>query len=101
MKIIVKVDFTMYPGGRRRLHGPGSGEEFRESLLEPALDRNEKIIVDLDGLAALPPSFIDESLGVLLRKLGKEKFDQIIEVILTDDPDAIELYENIRTESPK
>lgn len=65
------ADFTRYPGGRFRTDGPGSGEAFRDEHLVPALRRaladNAKLMVFLDGVAGLPPGFLEEAFGGLAR----------------------------------
>lgn len=53
------------------MDGPGSGEAFRDDVLIPALtrarDADTVLVVDLDGVAGLPTSFLEEAFGGLLR----------------------------------
>ncbi|WP_425310561.1 STAS-like domain-containing protein [Falsirhodobacter halotolerans] len=65
--ISIAKDFTRFPGGRYRKHGPGSGEEFREVFLLPALRAGEDIVVTFDGVAGYPSSFVEEAFGGLVR----------------------------------
>lgn len=61
MRVIsIAKDFSPTPGARWRVQGFKSGQEFRETLLEPAYkeDPMTPVTVDLDGVAGLPPSFI-------------------------------------------
>ncbi|NWK57572.1 STAS-like domain-containing protein [Verrucomicrobiaceae bacterium N1E253] len=89
-------DFSPYPGGRYEDNGPFSGEKFRTDILEPAMASSVVITVDLDGAAAIAPSFLDESFGVIMERIGKDKFDKKFIILLTDDPDAIDDLNEIR-----
>lgn len=69
-KIInIAADFSRTPGGRYRTDGPASGEEFRESVLIPALEENNSIVIELDGTRGYPSSFLEEAFGGLVRRL--------------------------------
>ena len=68
VKIIhVREDFTEFPGGRYREDGTFSGEEFRNDFLIPALDNFDQVLVQLDGTAGYPSSFLEEAFGGLVR----------------------------------
>ena len=60
-------DFSKYPGGRYITDGPYSGELFREQHLIPALESNEKVVIEFDGAAGYPVSFLEEAFGGLVR----------------------------------
>lgn len=68
----VAADFSPYLGGRYRADGPWSGEQFRDDVLLPkleaAMQSNEILVVDLDGVAGVPSSFLEEAFGGLLRR---------------------------------
>jgi hypothetical protein len=67
-KIInLKEDFTEFPGGRYREDGTFSGEEFRNDILIPALNANDRVVVVLDGTAGYPSSFLEEAFGGMIR----------------------------------
>lgn len=66
-EIVIARDFTPFPGGRYRQHGEGSGEEFRDDLLRPALNREASVTVRLDGTSGYPSSFLEEAFGGLIR----------------------------------
>lgn len=70
--INVAEDFTRYPGGRYREDGEHSGEEFRDDVLVPALERARvsggKVTVVLDGVTGYPSSFLEEAFGGLVRE---------------------------------
>jgi hypothetical protein len=78
-------DFSDTPGGRKRETGEFSGEEFRESHLLPLLKKSE-VEVNLDGALGLPPSFLDESFGVLARK--HPELVKRLKVFVSDNPTA-------------
>ena len=68
MKTInISRDFSKFPGGRYKSIGKGSGEEFRERFLIPALERGEPLVIDMDGTEGYPPSFLEEAFGGLVR----------------------------------
>ena len=67
----VSEKFSRYLGGRYRNDGPWSGEEFRERVLIPelrdAIRDHETLVIDLDGVAGVPSSFLEEAFGGLMR----------------------------------
>tara|TARA_R110002020_G_scaffold10801_22_gene41093 strand:- start:17021 stop:17338 length:318 start_codon:yes stop_codon:yes gene_type:complete len=65
--INVARDFSKFPAGRYKAKGKGSGQEFRDKFLVPALDAKERVIIELDGAAGYPPSFLEEAFGGLVR----------------------------------
>lgn len=54
--------FSPTPGPRYRSEGDYSGQEFRETILEPAIKsalmKKEVLVVDLDGTAGYGTSFL-------------------------------------------
>jgi hypothetical protein len=72
-------DFSKTPGSRYRDEGKKahSGQEFREDILEPnykiAIEKNQKLFVDLDGTIGYGTSWLEEVFGGLARVYGKEK----------------------------
>lgn len=73
-KIVIADDFSITPGGRWKILGPYSGEEFYETLLLikyiEAIEQNEKLHIYLDGVKSYPYSFLDQSFGELARIKG-------------------------------
>jgi hypothetical protein len=63
----VAKDFSPYPAGRKRADGPFTGEKFREDRLLPLLKQDLHVILDIDGVAGLPSSFLEEIFGGLIR----------------------------------
>lgn len=89
-KINLVTEFTDAPGGRSRLLGPHSGEEFREDVLRPALASFDVVEVNLDGALGLPSSFLDEAFGAF----KKEACNGKLKVILTDNAVAKKILED-------
>lgn len=84
---VIKVsEFTKYPGGRWKKDGTNSGEEFRETVLKPALlaahQNGDKIVVSLDGVAGFSSSFLEEAFGGLVRQklMPTDELMQILSV---------------------
>lgn len=65
--INVAEDYCSTPLGRYKKHGEYSGQRFRDELLIPALQECDHLIVDFDGVAGLPSSFLEEAFGGLIR----------------------------------
>jgi len=86
-------EFSRCPGGRFTDEGDFSGQDFRESILVPALSENDCIIVDMNGASLLAPSFLDESLGMLAKRLGPIEFPKRVKYVLTDDKTALRKLE--------
>ena len=66
----IATQFSKFPGGRFRRFGNYSGEEFREDVLVPAIDRlgsNEELIIDISDVMNFPPSFLDEAFAAIIR----------------------------------
>jgi hypothetical protein len=66
--VSIAKDFSPTPGGRFTRDGPYSGEAFRKRLLEPYIDRGDVVLVELDDVAGLPSSFLEEAFGGLFRR---------------------------------
>lgn len=74
VKIKISEDFSEYPGARYYEDGPDSGQQFYDRVLkdayETSLQRQEKLVVDLDGTAGYASSFLSESFGRLAQTFG-------------------------------
>lgn len=66
--ISIANDFSRFPAGRYRTDGPYSGQHFRDDLLQPALKKYDRVIVDLDGTMGFGSSFLEEAFGGLRRE---------------------------------
>lgn len=104
IQINVAEDFTDKPGARYESQGSNSGEKFRDVILYPAylkaIEKNEKLIINLDGGYGYGSSFLEEAFGGLIRKLKKEnnsnykKALQYIVIISNDNINWIGKIEN-------
>jgi len=61
------LEFSATPFGRYRTDGTESGQVFREDVLEPALEAHNHVVLNVDGVAGLPSSFWEETMGGLIR----------------------------------
>lgn len=78
-------EFTDCPGGRLRIDGDYSGEEFRLSVLKPALEESDRVILDLSGVFSFPSTFVDEAFGVLVEELGYGVVQRKLTIVCTDN----------------
>ena len=94
MRISICKEFSETPGARYKSEGIYSGEEFRESLLQPkfeeAIKKGEKLVVDLDGGYGYPTSFLEEAFGGLARTFGSQKVLESLEFVSEDEPALVE-----------
>ena len=91
MKTIkISTDYTRFPGGRLRVDGNNSAEEFRTTKIEPFFENEDKIIIDLDDVEGFSTAFLEETFGGLVRKFGKQQVLDKIEIKCTDEPLLIE-----------
>lgn len=79
-KISIANDFSVFPGGREPSDGPFSGQEFRDNILIPIIEKNENAIINFDNVRGYGSSFLEESFGGLVRK-GISK-DKILELLI-------------------
>jgi hypothetical protein len=94
-------DFSEFPGPRKEIVGPNSGEKFRETVLLPTIkaNPNEQIVVNLDGTAGYGSSFLEESFGGLIR--CGIPFDRVINIcqnIISSEDDSLieEIFEYVK-----
>ncbi len=89
MQLNIANDYTKCPGGRNISDGENSGEDFREKILVPkyleAVEKNEKLIVNLDGGYGYGSSFLEEAFGGLVRKLGTIDVSRL-QIISNEEP---------------
>lgn len=90
IKIKISDDFSKTPGGRYINEGEFSGEEFRDTILiskyKEAIDNNEKLLIDFDGCYGFPTSFLEETFGGIVRKVGNKKIKDILIIVSNDRP---------------
>jgi hypothetical protein len=95
--ISIARDFSATPGGRFNRDGPASGEAFRTRFLVPALRAKEAIAIDLNGVAGLPSSFLEEAFGGIFRSLPEMTLQhaQALISIRASEPDLMPYVELI------
>lgn len=69
-------EFSPFPAGRHRTDGKFNGQKFREDLLVPKLRQHGRLKLNIDGVAGLPSSFLEEVFGGIMRK-GDYSFDEL------------------------
>lgn len=91
--VSIARDFTTAPGFRFRTDGEHSGEEFRETFLEPHFiaPSDESIVtINFDGVAGYATSFLEEAFGGLARTYGQARCLRKLELISEEEPLLIE-----------
>lgn len=88
--------FTRFPGGRYNVDKRDSGEELRECILWPKLQKaisdGEKLTIVLDGGAGYGSSFLDEAFGGLVREhhVDVNTLRDKLKFISVEDPYCVE-----------
>ena len=86
----IAKEFSTTPGPRLRSEGESSGQAFLEELLRPrfvsVVESGAKLVVNLDGVAGYPSSFLEQAFGGLAREFGREKVMNHLEIVCTDEP---------------
>lgn len=108
-KISIANDFSDAPGARYIEDGEYSGQAFLENILlsafEDAVEKEYKILIDLDGVWGYPSSFISGSFGKLSLSKGSNLVLKHIEFKSDDSAsrlvEFIEEIKNPRTHEKK
>jgi hypothetical protein len=66
--INISKDFSPYPAGRYEKDGKYTGEGFRNTILKKALQKNDTVVIELDGTLGYGSSFLEEAFGGLIRE---------------------------------
>jgi hypothetical protein len=97
MENVIRIsvsEFTETPGSRYKIEGPFSGEEYRDSIVEPkfleAEGSQKKLLVNLDGPLGYGTSFLEEVFGGLARKYGAKRVLDGINFISEEEPYLID-----------
>lgn len=88
-------DWTRYPGGRDKKHGPLSGEVYRKAYVDPQIAAGKSLIIDLNDIFTIGWSFLDEAFGHYVPLLGEEAWRARFKFISDDDPDVPEMIEYV------
>ena len=93
--ISILNDFSEYPSLRHCAISEDSGEEFYHTILnkrfKEALDKGQKLVIDLDYTAGYAPSFLDEAFGNLVYDFGLDEVKSRVKIISNQEPDWIEM----------
>lgn len=84
-------EFSRFPGGRLRAHGPKSGEEFRDDVLLNLYSSCNKITINMTGAVGYGSSFLDESFGELGKRFGIDAVKDKLAIIADDDPNLVSI----------
>lgn len=103
ISLVVASEFSDAPGARYPEDGPDSGQQFYLEFLKPrfeeALQKREKLVVDLDGTFGYATSFISESFGRLSKDFGAEEVFKVLDIKSDEDP-SVEEYARLVIQSP-
>jgi hypothetical protein len=86
-------EWTRYPGGRDKKHGPLSGEVYRKTFVEHQIANGKTLIIDLNDIFTIGWSFLDEAFGHYVPLLGETEWRQRFRFICDDDPDVPSMIE--------
>jgi hypothetical protein len=97
MAKIKVIDFDEFPGLRHCSISENSGEEYYHKVLNEAFknayEKDEKLVVDLDGTDAYASSFLDEAFGNLVYDFTLSNVTRLIEIISTEEPHWVKMLE--------
>lgn len=65
--IKISKDFSPFPAGRYATDGNYSGEKFRNDILIPAIEHNDRVCINFDGGIGYGSNFLEEVFGGLIR----------------------------------
>lgn len=84
-RVVIYVDlFTRYLNYGLRNSGPKSGQEFRETLLSPALSQFDYVEIDFSGVFSVSSRFLEEA----FTKLNLPYLDLLERVKILNIPDS-------------
>lgn len=107
INVSVAKDFSKTPGPRYIKEGSFSAELFLDTVLDEkfqyVLNKDAKIVINLDGTLGYGTSFLEETFGGLARKYGADNVTTKIEIISKEEPwllDDIKSYiEDVKKQS--
>lgn len=97
IKINIGKQFSRFPAGRYIADGPGSGEQFREQILIPALRSSGVVEIELDDALGYGSSFLEEAFGGVVRSgsFGAKDLHAKLCLLSEDDSLVREVWEYI------
>lgn len=93
--ILKLSEWTRYPGGRDKKHGPLSGEVYRKTYVDPQFNSGKSLVIDLNGIFTIGWSFLDEAFGHYVPILGESEWRRRFRFICEDDPDVPAMIEYV------
>jgi STAS-like domain of unknown function (DUF4325) len=84
LHVDIAKDFSPILGPRHKADGPHSGEEFLETVLEPAFQKHDIVVFALDTVKIYSASFFEEAFGGLVRKHGLAPVEKKIRFSATE-----------------
>lgn len=86
--INIAKHFSDVPSGRYKSDGPSNGEAFREDFLKGALEKFDRVIIELDGAEGYGSSFLEEAFGGLIRKkyISKKNYKDRLVIVAEAEP---------------
>lgn len=104
MTFSVARDFSAFPGPRRSVQGPFSGEALRRLLARRLRAHTGRMVINLDGTRGYGSSFLDEAFGGLVRseRFPKSEILSRLQFISRLDPTYVdEILESINKAKPE
>lgn len=90
IEVSIAKDFSLTPGPRNIVEGEHSGEKFRKEILNKklieAVEKDSKLVVNLDGTFGYGTSFLEETFGGLVRENRTIKVSDYVEIISDEEP---------------
>lgn len=82
--------------------GPYPGEAFRDNLLLPAIQANDKVIVDMNGTELAGSSFLEEAFGGMVRMgMSEAVLKKKMELRSSRSSDPIRIWRYIHEEDQR
>ncbi|MDR0971873.1 MAG: STAS-like domain-containing protein [Bacteroidales bacterium] len=98
-EIIIDKQYSHNPGPRYSNQGDYSGEDFYDNFLKEEFEKvkdsqDEKLEINLDGVAGYASSFLDESFGRLVYDFGLDKVKEKVDIVSEEEPQWKDMIEN-------
>jgi hypothetical protein len=97
-KTLKVLNFSEFPGLRHISISDNSGEEFYHTVLNEefynSILKEQKLILNLDGVAGYAPSFLDEAIGNLVYDFSLTKVNKFFDIISDDEESWKDMIKN-------